>query len=390
MLLAFGLQLPTAAPPAPPAPPAGPPPVARAASLPPLVHVWTMPVDAAAEVRLAASANYIFTAGPALPLAARNLSTGALAWTHARADWQDLTATAAAVFGVSDGYAYALDPETGQTRWVTQTTGPHTRMLAARDRVLLLSDTDLLLRDAATGTTVWHQGLVAPPATAAIGDDFAVVALETGTVVAIDLATGAPRWTTVLDRAPESLVPYAPFVYAALPDGTLCWLRDRDGRRDPCFPLRVPLAGRPVVDDRSVYVALLDSSLRTLDRRSGVMRRTDSLGHRPGAGPWLIDKGLVAALTTGEVVLLNLETGQVAARVAMPGAGSTQLLERAVMSPDGRALVTLTIAPGGDRRLAAYRPSDPLTMPLRVVPAPRITTVPAPTVRPASAEASAP
>ena len=376
VLLAFGLQLPTAAPPAPAAPPTAPPPVARAAALPPIAHVWTRPLDDVSDIMLAASANVLVTAGPSSALSARSLQTGEPVWTHPRSDWDAITATADTVFGVSGGYAYALDAGTGATRWVTQTTGVGTRLVATPGRVLLLSQTDLLLRDAATGTTIWHQGLVAPPSAAAIGSDFVIVGLETGTVVAVDLATGEPRWTGTLDRAPESLVPYPPFTYAALPSGTLCWLRDRDGRRDPCFPLRVPIVGRPVVDQRGLYVALLDGSLRSLDRRSGVMRRTDSLGHRPGTGPWLIDKGLIVALTTGEVVLLDLDTGRVAARVAMPDARSTQLLEGAVMSPDGRVLVTLTIAPGGDRRLAAYRPSDPLLMPLRVVPAPRVTALP--------------
>ena len=50
-------------------------------------------------------------------------------------------------------------------------------------------------------------------------------------------------------------------IYVGLQSGTFCALAARDGGDQWCFPLRVPMVGRPAVTDHLVRVALLDNSL---------------------------------------------------------------------------------------------------------------------------------
>lgn len=392
MLLAFGLQLPTATPPAPPAAPSVPTAVTRPATTTPFAHAWTLPVETTDELMIAVSGGHVLTAGATAALQARSLATGTVVWTHAIGNWQALAATDALVLGVSGDHAYALDAATGRTRWVTETTGPNTRLSVMRDRVLMISDTDMLLRELVSGTPIWRVGLEAPAVTpAAIGDTLAVVALGNNTVDAFDLITRERHWITTFDRAPVQVTAHGANVYVGLADGRLCSLRARDGRNEWCFPFRVPMAGAPAADDRFVYAALLEGTLRALDRRDGAMARQTPLGHRPGAGPWLTESSLIVALTTGEFLLVNRDAAQTTARVTMPATSVSQLLERASVSRDGRAMVTLTIAPGGDRRLSAYRVTSPAMAVSRMLTEPPIKALaPAPAARVVPARQAAP
>jgi outer membrane protein assembly factor BamB len=367
VLLAFGLQLPLPSPPPPPTGQNVPAAETRPADVGPYTHAWTRPAPQTEQLLLDLSASNVFTAGEEAPLQARSLSTGDVVWTHELATWQSIAATDTLVFGVSGDFAYALDESTGRTRWVTQTTGTNTRLTAARDRLLMTSDVDVLLRDANTGESLWHQGLPAPPAApASLGDTSVAVPLKDGSIISFDIATGTPRWLTRLDAPALAVTAHASATYVGLADaaGSLCMLRDRDGDRRWCFSFRVPVTGPPLVTDDVVRVPLLDNTLRSLDRVNGAMRRQDSLGHRPGAGPWLTRTSIVVALTTGEFLVLDRTTGTRTARLSSPSAGGSHLLERAAVSRTGHALVSLTILPGGERRLTLYRPAPLMNLPI--------------------------
>ena len=107
---------------------------------------------------------------------------------------------------------------------------------------------------------------------------------------------------------------------------------------------------------------LLDNSLRTFNRASGAMLRTDGLGHRPAAGPWVTESSAVIGLTTGEFIVLDPESGQIETRLAVPEGGVANVLESAAIGQDTFWLASITIAPGGERRLSAYRHNPPTTI----------------------------
>jgi hypothetical protein len=281
---------------------------------------------------------------------------------------------------VSGDHAYALDAATGRTRWVTQTTGTNTRLVITGDRLLMVSDTNLLLRELQTGRPLWRVDLTSPPTAVALGTTLVAAAFGDGTMLAYDIASSTPLWLVKLGSPAVVASASAPQVHAGLTDGRLCTIRERDGHIEWCYPLRVPMAGPPVADEGHVYAALLESTVRTLDRRNGAMIRQDRLGHRPGFGPRLSGNSLIVALTTGEFLVLDRTTGR-ARRVTMPNAGVSQFLEEAVVAPDGLGLASLTVAPGGNRRLIAYRPSI-LWPPAPAFPAPAIRTLPTPPAAP--------
>jgi len=359
VLLAFGLQLPAVPAPPPPAGQSVPPPVTRQAPQAPWESAWSLPLTSSVDVMLAASNDHIFTAGTGVALEARLATSGDVVWTHTLTTWQAIATTGALVLGVSEDHAYALDAATGTTRWVTQTTGANTRLVVSAGHLLMVSDTDVLLRDVETGTPIWNVALSAPPsAPASLGTESISLALRDGSLVSLDLATGTSRWRTALAGPPTAITTGRSSLYAAL-DGTLYAVDNRNGRERWSFRLRVPIAGSLVVDESTVYVALLDNSLRVFDAGSGAMRRTDALGHRPAAGPWLSATTLLVALTTGEFLAVDSTTGRLVGRIHLPDHPVSQLLEKATVGPDAGWLVTVTIAPGGERRLSAYRRRPP-------------------------------
>lgn len=358
MLLAFGLQLPAVPPPAPPAGQPVPPPVTRTAPTAPWAPAWSAPTTAPEGALLALSRDFVFTAGPETALEARTAATGAIAWTHPLTNWATLATTDTVVLGVSGDHAYALDAATGQTRWVAETTGPNTRLAVSAGQLLMLSDVDVLLRDIATGTALWHSGLASPPSPAApaFSPDLVVVARQDGVLVALARPSGHPRWRTRLHASPLALSIHSPIVYAGLADGGFCAFNERDGSpRWRCFPLRVPMVGPPAVSGGVAWLALLDTTLRSFDGLNGAMRPQVPLGHRPAAGPWLTGDFIAVALTTGEFVVVDRRTARIAARLPVPDATASHRLERAAISTDGGTLASLTIAPGGERRLSLYR-----------------------------------
>ena len=377
MLLAFGLQLPAVPPPSPPAGQPVPPPVTRPAAALPTTWsaIWSHDITETAELRLALSRDFVFVAGPDTALEARAAATGEIAWQHAITSWQALSAGTTTVLGVSGDHAYALDAATGRTRWVTQTTGPNTRLVLDGRHLLMVSDNDLLLRDIDTGTPIWRAGLTAPPAApAALGTDVVAVAQRNGDVLVLERSTGAARWRTKLSSVARTMSAVSPLVYAGLVNGTFCALNDRNGSERWCFALRVPAVGAPVVDGDQVRVALLDNSLRSFNRLNGSMGQPASLGHRPASGPWLTDTAVIVGLTTGEFLVLDRTSGRALPRLTVPDTTSTQLLEAAAISGDGQTVASVTVTPGGQRRLSAYRPRPAQPLPI-VRTLPRFPTV---------------
>lgn len=344
---------------------------------------WSLVVDAPADLLLSLSNAVVFTASAASPLEARAASTGAVIWRHPQQSWQTIAAAGTLVLGVSGDHAYALDATSGRTRWVTETTGPNTRLAVDGRHVLMLSDTDLLLREIDTGTPLWRAGLTAPPAAPpALGPDLVTVAQNDGRIAAFDRTSGAPRWQTTLTSPVRALSAASPIVYAGLASGAFCALNDRNGSERWCAPLRVPLAGPAVIDGDFVRVALLDNSLRALHRLNGAMLQPGSLGHRPASGPWLTPSSLIIAITTGEFLVLDRTSGKTLMRLQVPDSGGSHLMERAAISPDGGLVASLTIAPGGERRLALYQPRPVATLPVRaglpVVPGRQVRLPPPP------------
>jgi hypothetical protein len=223
--------------------------------------------------------------------------------------------------------------------------------------VLVAADSALRALRSEDGGERWHVGLDAAPSTAvAIGSDVLAMGLQNGMVVAFDPATGGVRWRKVLDEPAQMVSLAGDRVIVGLPRLAACALDVSRGRIDWCTDrLRVPFVGRPAVDDNRIYLALLDGTLRVLDRRTGTLLRSDQLPGRPASGPVSIGTDLAVPLTNNAFVLLSSASGRLT-RVAPP-AGTPLTLSRAAILTDPRTLVTLSVSLRMNMTLAVYTPT---------------------------------
>jgi outer membrane protein assembly factor BamB len=157
-------------------------------------------------------------------------------------------------------------------------------------------------------------GFAVAPATADQSSVF--VSLKTGQVVAVATDTGAVRWTTA---APTEVGPAASAgaVYVATVDAIEA-LAAVTGERTWRAPLPAALAAAPLVSGPHVIGVLRSGEVRALDRASGTMAWTQTLGGTPDLVSPVVNDRFLAALSEGEVVLVETTSGRLLWRRRLP------------------------------------------------------------------------
>jgi hypothetical protein len=334
-----------------------------AAAAPPYEVAWNVPIAADGPLTLAVTRSSLVIGGPEAPVEARSPTDGSVTWKSAVTFDGSMVVEDGLIFGVAGGTLAALDETSGRMRWSAafdgQTQGPTTR-----PGIVLISAGSLLYAyRTADGAGAWGQDVRSPAVTrVAASDEMAVVALADGTMAAFDLQTGRPRWREPLDVAPSALVIARNRIYMATAEKSVCAYRTADGRLAWCFPVRVPSIGDPVVDDRYLYAAFQDNTLRIFDRNNGALVRSVPLNALPVSGPWLAGTLLALPVHTTEFVFLNVSAAGVhsspAIRLSTPAERDSPSALAAGGSNDGSLLAMLTRSPA-ERLLVCFRRSAP-------------------------------
>ena len=341
-----------------PAPTPSPQVPAKAAGPAPAFETaWTADVADVEAPQMAASADAVFVAG-ARGVRAFSAADGSALWTSPLAVASPIAVGHGQLFVYADGALQALDQRTGAVRWFSKVEAPAGGItVVAKDLVM---DTGAVLRAwAGDGTVRWQIALTAPASTPAVAEgDRLFVALADQTLLAVRAADGAALWQHPLPAPASGLVAAGDRLYLGGADGAV-YAFPQDGGEDPAwrFEVRAAIVGAPAVDDRCVYVALMDNTVRAFRRRSGNLCWLEQIQMRPAAGPVMIGATELAILTaTGTLIALDRRTGAIVGAPVTPGAGAegaSRLLAAAV-GHDGSILV-LTIATGGQPTLTALR-----------------------------------
>ncbi|MDT4995255.1 MAG: outer membrane protein assembly factor BamB [Actinoplanes sp.] len=238
-----------------------------------------------------------------------------------------------------DGMLTALDTATGRVRWHLRTDSPDATLIVSRGVVVVggedaggIATTAVNL---ATGAKLWQR----PRAMPANGVSAHGVLLLTTTqitthdtngAVAVDIATGRPRWRTGEQWS----------VLAATPDGTSFLVGDAAGallkvnaRTGTTEWTRPGLAGAIAVDDTHVYVSRVDGEVHCLELGTG---RRD--WHHTGF------HGLLRPVVAGHVLYLveqgrRLVTRNAATGRALPFVAAGKPIDHAVVA-GGRIYLT--------------------------------------------------
>ena len=357
---------PATAPPtgAPSTPIASPPATVPAAPKPPAAPAapyeiaWTLPITAEGPITVALTASSLVIGGPSTPVQAHALTDGALKWKAESGADAAILAADDLVFAVTEGRLTAIDESTGQTRWTVALAG-ETHGPATRPGVVLISGgTHLYAYRTADGSGLWGQDTKSTALTRVVTSDrVAVLALADRTLASFDLATGRQLWREPIEVTPTTLVAAGERIYMGTAEHALCSHRETDGRLAWCFPIRVPLVGQPVVDNRHVYAAFQDNIVRIFDRQNGAMIRSVPVNALPVAGPSLGGAYLAVPVHTAEFMLIPLSSGadrSAATRLPTPSAQTSPFALAAGASPDGGVLAILTSSPA-ERLIVCYR-----------------------------------
>ncbi|MEO7191534.1 MAG: PQQ-binding-like beta-propeller repeat protein [Vicinamibacterales bacterium] len=316
---------------------------------------WSKDVDVSTSA-LVVVGNLFITAGQGTPLQARARTLGDVAWTSTITDTALLTVGDDLVFAAGGGHLRALDPASGMTRWTT-TIAEETQWVTPAGAIVLTSGgSEIRALRTSDGSEVWR---VAPGAAAstrvALDGTVAVVGLADRGLVALDASTGTERWRFVLDEVPIAVGASQGVAYVGLTSVTTCAFTEAAGAKIWCSHPRVPITGDPIIDERNINVALFDGTFRAFDRRGGTQKAMEPLGGRPVAGPQRAGTTLAVPLSNASIMFVGRKAGQIT-RLAPPG---TQLLLQAVITPDGKTVVTLIASPDGGRALSVYELKPP-------------------------------
>ena len=336
-LLPAGVPLkPAVVPPPPPVPPK------------PLYDVaWSVPIAATGPFLLALTDTHIVVAAADAPMQAYTRANGAVAWT-ATAESDVAPAVAEGLIVAAAGRRLVAVRDTdGTTAWSADLSGDARGTFIVAGRALVINGQALDAFAVADGRRLWTAELsAAPVSNVAVSNRLALVGTSDPAVVAIDVETGRQAWRAALDVPPIALAGSADRVYFGTTDGRICSVRTSNGSRDWCPTVRVLTVGAPLVQDRFVYFAFLDNTLRTYDRRSGARQETATLSARAFSGPTLSGDAVAVPMVTGEFALVRTWKRDVSERAGTTPE-SPPTLQAAVASGDGTLLAALNLSTAG-------------------------------------------
>jgi outer membrane protein assembly factor BamB len=344
-----------------------PVPVAPAAAKPAVPTVtyesaWQKTIESDGALQIAAAGGRVIVSGAKSALMAIAPADGNEAWAKELPSSARVASGDGLVFVTSGERLHALDETNGTEKWtVSIAAGATSGPAWAKGFVVCSSGPELIGIRSADGSEVWRQQVgenTTLPIVIADGRVFAGLASKT--IVVLDLVTGASQRRMLPGAKPNELAAAGDRVYFGADDGYLYAYRFNNEDPSWAWEIGVSAVGAPAVDDRCVYAAFMDNTVRAFQRGSGrACWSARALTGRPAAGPLLAGGHLIVPLTTGELVVLVSKDGKPVRRPDAAATPSVQLsgstLQAIAASPDVSTVYMVSV--GGDQRrvLTAWR-----------------------------------
>lgn len=217
------------------------------------------------------------------------------------------------VFIVNEQMIEARDAATGETRWHTPLPGGAAAPLYFDTGWVLASTTggDLAAFRASDGTLVWRRQLGAPLAsTPGPALDRLFLPLADNRIVAVMLIDGQTVWEKKLGAPVTALLALEDQLVFGTAAKDLTSVDLKRGRENWRWPLGGDLAGVPDADDKHIYFASRDNTVRAIDRKSGNLRWIADLASRPAGGPLRINDTVFQPLVSSQIVGFDPKNGK--------------------------------------------------------------------------------
>jgi outer membrane protein assembly factor BamB len=246
-------------------------------------------------------------------LVAVDLDRGTIRWQLDVATPFTPATGAGLVFTVTDQQIEAREAASGATKWQAPLPGGAAAPLYWDTGWLLASTTagDLAAFRAADGTLVWRRQLGAPLVSApGPALDRLFLPLADNRLVALSLATGETIWERKLEAPIAALLALDDQLVFGTTAKLMTSVDLARGRERWTWELGGDMAGRPAADDKHIYFAARDNTLRALDRKSGNMKWKAILPSRPAGGPLRLGDALLMPLVSKQIVGFDPATGK--------------------------------------------------------------------------------
>ncbi len=206
---------------------------------------------------------------------------------------------------------------------------PFTTMpLVEDDRVYVADGSGTVAAlDAATGRTLWDHPTASPARGApALLGELLILGTDAGEVIALSTADGAPVWDRVVGSAPitASVLEADGRIYIGNEDGTFVALDGRTGARLWTVDIGGSITRGAALADGVVYVGAAGGRFSALDAKTGMDRWRVELGPGEvgtpvvGPGTVFLGRGLLAPAGPHDVVALDRADGTIRWTFAAP------------------------------------------------------------------------
>ncbi|NVO66605.1 outer membrane protein assembly factor BamB family protein [Methanofollis tationis] len=310
----------------------------------------------------AAADGKVFVAGNGSGLFCINASTHAAVWSAT------LPTAVKSTPVVSDGKVYvttadclyALDTATGTEEWNAPITGTFSTPAVSADTVIAGTSTGIRAYNASTGAALWTFASAQVSVSPVIAGDLAYFATneETGTVYAVDIATGAGAWSYILPSPGDGA--WASFYMSspAVSDGVL--YIGAENNRFYAFGTEKP--GPDVIWDGTVTLTGTTFAFTPSNNASAsyTINRTTDLGALDAAataGGFTFNASDAWYATYGSFMLEDID-GIANEDWTQENARSWSIFINGAAAPTGIGANDLH---DGDRLTFSYCPTDPVT-----------------------------
>jgi len=343
--------------PGPPAPKAAP--VVSTQPLPSAVR-WSVEVAARPAAPPVIEGPHVFVVLQSGVVAAHRVDDGTEAWRVELKSERPVAADSSRVFVASGEAIHALNGETAEVLWRTPIGTITSPLVAHEGWVIAITEAAVTALRAADGTKVWSRTTGPQRERATIEGDHLYLPLDDGRLLALDLPTGADRWSRHFTGPLSEVLAFPDRVYLASGDNYFYCLEAANGAWTFSGGWRArigaALRGRPAATDARVFTASMDNTLRAFDRRDGALRWQQSLPFRPSAtGPVVIGSALVAPGPAAELRAYSVDTGAPIGQIALSAepsvppafatVGSQTIMAAVTGSLNEKVMLVLTEAP---------------------------------------------
>jgi outer membrane protein assembly factor BamB len=190
----------------------------------------------------------------------------------------------------------ALNAADGVKVWTSPSPSTIAPLVAEGGWVISAAEQALTALRSTDGTQVWKRDLIGVQVTPTIEGNNLYIPLQTGRLLALDLRTGAERWSKNFVGPLSEVLAVPDEIFFGTDDRWFFCLRASDGARHwPRVRLGSIIRGRPIADDDHVYVASMDNTLRAFRRTNGALLWHPAVPFRPTTGPVVVDSAVVVA-----------------------------------------------------------------------------------------------